>query len=153
MYIVMKASVNILLTWSKMLSWPQIARSNRQDGFFFHFWDKPKPNPFWGGARIIVCPVKINELSSTKLLREERGMQVEAGLHFCCSCSGEIRFRTTLLSKDRVAFVSIWVHEAFSELAELTGKSLRFPLHLFENNMTLLITNLYACWLARDVLL
>lgn len=73
-------------------------------------------------------------------------VRVEAGLRFCCSCSGEIRFRVTLLSKDRVAFVSIRVHgEAFSELDELTGKSLRFTLHPFENNTALLITSLYAC--------
>lgn len=153
-YVVMKVSLKILLTWSKMLSRLQITRLNRQDEFFFHFWDKSKPNPFWGGAQITVCPVKINTLSSTEPLREERSVQVEAGLCFCCSRSGEIRLRMTLLSKDRVAFVSIRVYgEAFSELAEFTGKSLHFPLHLFENNMTLLITNLYACWLSRDVLL
>lgn len=36
-YAVMKASLKILLTWSKMLCGLQIARSNRQDGVFFQF--------------------------------------------------------------------------------------------------------------------
>lgn len=36
-YVVMKVSLKILLTWSKMLSRLQITRLNRQDEFFFHF--------------------------------------------------------------------------------------------------------------------
>lgn len=40
MYVVMKVSLKTLLTWSKMLSWLQILRSNEHSGFFFHFWDQ-----------------------------------------------------------------------------------------------------------------
>lgn len=148
----MKVNLRILLTWNQVLSWLQLMRLNRQDRVFFHFWDKAKPSPFWGGAWISVCPLKTSELSCNKKLREEHYVQLKAGLHFCYSCSGEIGFHMTLLSKDH--FLSIWVHrEAFSKLAKLTGKSFHFSLHLFDNNMTLLIPNIYTRWLSRDVLL